>query len=127
MGIAWGPPFVPAVAGTGSAWKGKTVSDDKQRAQWIEHLKDEARAREAQQAGAGRMHSPMEGPLPYSSADLEQAIRAAVHAERERCAKAVEAWASAEHLRATFGALDHTQVQAVQQVLQALGAEIQRP
>lgn len=73
-----------------------------QRDQWADHLRDEAAAREAEQAAAGGSHEPVQGPLPYSADDLEDAIAAQVRQERERCAAIAERWCAQLALQDAF-------------------------
>jgi hypothetical protein len=70
------------------------MTDKKQRAQWAEHLRDEAGAIAQQQASAGTTHEPVEGPLPHTRNDTATAARDAVMAERQHCASIVASYAA---------------------------------
>ena len=70
------------------------MNDRSQRAQWASHLRDEAGAIAEQQVTAGDTHAPVEGPLPHSRDDTGAAVRAAILAERERCAAFVASFAA---------------------------------
>lgn len=72
------------------------MSNQDQRRQWADHMKDEAEALKRQQVTAGDTHSPVEGPLPHSSNDLQAAVAAAVAAENERCARLAEGWTAGD-------------------------------
>lgn len=100
------------------------MNQSRQREQWAEHLDDEASARKDQQAAAGPSHQPLEGPLPFSAENLEQATKAAVLAERERCARLVDGSASDEELAAAFPQFTEAQRRAAVEVLTALAADM---
>ncbi|MBC5766657.1 hypothetical protein [Ramlibacter albus] len=74
------------------------MNDPEQRAQWAEHLLDEADAIAAQQVTAGASHEPMAGPLPFTQDNMTDAIRLAVTEERARCAAVAEAFATEARL-----------------------------
>jgi hypothetical protein len=90
-------------------------------------MKDEAVAQEAQQASAGDSHTPLAGPLPYSAANLDDAIRWAVHAERERCANIAAAWSLDQRLREAWPHLTQPQLDLARDVAQAVSAQIRQP
>jgi len=70
------------------------MNDKKQRAQWAEHLRDEAGAIAKQQASAGTTHGPVEGPLPHSRNDTAKAAHEAAISERQHCAAIVASYAA---------------------------------
>lgn len=92
------------------------MSDTSQRAQWAEHLKDEAVELQAQQESAGSTHSPLAGPLPHSAGDLDTAIQA----ERERCVRIAEGWASEDVLRGAFPGLSEAEMRVAVDVVHAI-------
>lgn len=71
------------------------MSTRQRRSQRAEHLEDEGRAIALQQASAGGTHSPVAWALPATPVEVAIAIRAAVAAERERCARLAESFAAA--------------------------------
>ena len=93
------------------------MSDTAQHAQWAEHLKDEAVELQVQQESAGDTHSPLAGPLPHSVGDLD----AAIQAERERCVRIAEGWASQDALRSAFPGLSEGELRAAVDVAHAIG------
>ena len=101
------------------------MSDPAQRNEWAKHMKDEARAIARQQASAGASHGPVEGPLPYSHDNMAVAVRAAVDAERERCAKVAASFASDAQLLLVLGDVPGEQRAAgaavARRIAQALG------
>jgi hypothetical protein len=103
---------------------GIDVNQSSQREQWAEHLNDEASARRDQQAAAGPSHRPLEGPLPFSAENLERATKAAVSAERERCAGLADGAAKEERLAAAFPQFTEAQRQAAAEALSALAADM---
>lgn len=76
------------------------TNDKRQRAQWAEHLRDEAGAIAEQQASAGTTHGPVEGPLPHSRNDTATAAHDAVMSERQHCAAIVASYAAEAKLLA---------------------------
>lgn len=74
------------------------MNDPEQRAQWAEHLLDEADAIAAQQVTAGGTHEPMAGPLPFTQDNMTDAIRLAAVEERARCAAVADAFTSEARL-----------------------------
>lgn len=100
------------------------MSEQEQRRQWAEHLKDEAVALQKQQAEAGGTHTPVEGPLPHSAADLGAAVAAAVGAERERCARVAEGWASEDRIQRAFGEFTAPELRAAASVARSIGSDI---
>lgn len=102
------------------------MSDPKQRAQWSEHLKDEAAELQEQQTAAGEGHAPVGRPLPYSANDLEGAVWAAVQAECEACAALAEAWASGATAQSALAAATPAQVQAAQEVARGIAQAIRK-
>jgi len=71
------------------------MSSQQRRSERTEHLEDEGRAIALQQASAGGTHSPVAWDLPATPVEAATAIRAAVAAERERCARLAETFATA--------------------------------
>jgi hypothetical protein len=71
------------------------MNSQQRRRQRAQHLEDEGRAIALQQASAGGTHSPVAWALPATPEALAIAIRAAVAAERERCAHLAENFATA--------------------------------
>ena len=71
------------------------MNSRERRSQRAQHLEDEGRAIALQQASAGGTHSPVAWALPATPDALATAIRAAVAAERERCAHLAESFATA--------------------------------
>jgi hypothetical protein len=102
------------------------VTDAKQRAQWTEHMKDEATELQAQQVSAGEDHAPVGRPLPYSANDLDGAVAAAVQAEREACAAVAEAWASGATVQSAFADVSPAQVRLAQDVAGAIAQAIRQ-
>ena len=80
------------------------MSSQQRRSERAEHLEDEGRAIALQQASAGATHSPVEWALPATPDALATAIREAVAAERERCARLAETFATAPAAEAPPGA-----------------------
>lgn len=97
-----------------------------QRKQWADHMNEEAQAREAQQQAAGRSHSPVEGPLPYSANDLDEAVAAAVDTERQRCARIAESWSAEAKLLEAFGDFTEWELRAATATAQAVANDIRR-
>lgn len=79
------------------------MSTRQRRSQRAEHLEDEGRAIALQQASAGATHSPVAWALPATPVEVAIAIRAAVAAERERCARLAETFATAPAAEAPPG------------------------
>jgi hypothetical protein len=96
------------------------MNDSDQRNQWADHLRDEADARQAQQRSAGATHEPLQGPLPFSADDLEQAVRA----ERERCAAIADRWASPAAVSEAFADMTEWELKAAAEVAGAIGRSI---
>ena len=96
------------------------MSDSAQHAQWAEHLKDEAAELQVQQESAGDTHSPLAGPLPHSVGDLD----AAIEAERERCVRVAEGWASQDALRDAFPGLSEGELRAAVDVAHAVARSL---
>jgi hypothetical protein len=96
------------------------MSNTRQRAQWAEHLKDEAVELRAQQVSAGSTHSPVEGPLPHSADVLE----AAVHAERERCCAIASRWTSEVEVHRAFAEWTEWETRAAMEMARAILREI---
>ena len=71
------------------------MNSQQRRSERAEHLEDEGRAIALQQASAGGTHSPVAWDLAATPDALAIAIRAAVAAERERCAHLAESFATA--------------------------------
>jgi uncharacterized damage-inducible protein DinB len=92
------------------------MSNTRQRAQWAEHLKDEAVELRAQQVSAGSTHSPVEGPLPHSAEALESAVRA----ERERCCAIASRWTSEEEVRRAFAEWTEWETRAAMEMARAI-------
>jgi hypothetical protein len=103
-----------------SSRKEDEMSNTRQRAQWAEHLKDEAVELRAQQASAGSTHSPVEGPLPHSADVLE----AAVHAERERCCAIASRWTSEVEVHRAFAEWTEWETRAAMEMARAILREI---
>ena len=95
--------------------------------QWTEHMRDEAEAVQAQQLTAGSSHSPMAQHARYTEVQLGDAVRAAVAAERERCAALAEQWSSAERLQAAFGDFTEWELRAAASAARAVAGDIRRP
>lgn len=89
---------------------------------WARHMRDEARALEAQQVTAGSTHSPVERHASFTQAQLD----AAVQAERERCAAAAERWSQADTLRAAFANFTGAQQEAAAAAARAVASDIRR-
>ena len=102
------------------------MTDAKQRAQWSEHMKDEATQLQAQQALAGGDHSPVGGPLPFSANDLDGAVSGAVRAECEACAAVAEAWAMGGTVQAAFADVTPAQLRIAQDVARAIAQAIRQ-
>lgn len=102
------------------------MSNTEQRRQWAEHMDDEAKALQWQQRAAGGTHSPVEGPLPHSENDLAQAVAAAVHAERQRCAGIADRWREAALLPGTFPSQTEAERRAAAAIAAAIGDEMRR-
>ena len=92
------------------------MSNTRQRAQWAEHLKDEAAELRAQQASAGSTHSPVEGPLPHSADALESAVRA----ERERCCAIASRWTSEAEVHGAFAEWTEWETRAAMEMARAI-------
>ena len=78
------------------------MTNERQRQQWADHMRDEADAIDAQRASAGGRHEPQEKPLPFSRNDMSDAGEAASFGERRRCAQIAMAFASEAVLREQF-------------------------
>lgn len=102
------------------------MSDSKQRAQWSQHLKDEAAQLQAQQASAGQDHAPVGRPLPYSANDMEGAVAAAAQAEREACASVAESWASGATVQSAFSDVTPAELRLAQDVARAIAQAIRQ-
>lgn len=102
------------------------MSTNDQRRQWADHIADEARELQVQQRAAGQTHSPTEGPLPFTADQLEDAVRAAVDAERERCAAIADAWSAQPKLLAAFGGFSEPEARAAAAAARAIGSDIRR-
>ena len=92
------------------------MSTTRQRAQWAEHLKDEAVELRAQQLSAGSTHSPVEGPLPHSTDALEAAVRA----ERERCCAIASRWTSEAEVQGAFAEWTQWETRAAMEMARAI-------
>ena len=92
------------------------MSDTRQRAQWAEHLKDEAVELRAQQVSAGGTHSPVAGPLPHSA----DALDAAVRAERERCCALASRWTSEAEVHLAFAEWTEWEARAAVEMARAI-------
>jgi hypothetical protein len=90
------------------------MSSQQRRSERAEHLEDEGRAIALQQASAGATHSPVEWALPATPDTLAIAIRAAVAAERERCARLAETFATAPAAEAHLPGADAQQLAVAQ-------------
>jgi hypothetical protein len=102
----------------------RDLSTSDQRKLWAEHMEDEARALDLQQQEAGSTHSPVEGPLPYSADELNQAVAAAVAAERQRCAQIADNWTDETRLMQAFNGSTAAELRAAAAVARAVGDEI---
>lgn len=100
------------------------MSTDEQRKQWAEHIADEAEALQRQQRAAGGTHSPVEGPLPYTAAELETAVAAAVATERQRCAGIADAWSNDARLLQVFADFTEWELRAAVATARAVAGEI---
>lgn len=96
------------------------MSNTTQRAQWAEHLKDEAVELQAQQRAAGSTHSPVEGPLPHSADALESAVRA----ERERCCAIASRWTSEAEVHRAFAEWTEWETRAAVEMARAILRDI---
>lgn len=94
-----------------------------QERQWADHLRDEARALQHQQAAAGDTHSPTERVHPYTEQDLADHLRRAVQAERVRCAGIARAWAEPGRLASRFPGLDKEQLRLLLSVAAAIAQD----
>jgi hypothetical protein len=100
------------------------MSTSDKRRQWAAHTKDEGEALELQKVAAGRTHSVVEGPRPYSADQLEAAIAAAVGAERQRCAEIADRWSEEARLLEAFGDFTEWELRAAAATARAVGSEI---
>ena len=98
----------------------KGMNDHDQRGLWAGHLRDEAAEQRVQQESAGASHEPVNGPLPFSADNLDDAVRV----ERERCAYLAESWASEEKLRQTFADMTEWELRAAAEVARAIARGI---
>ncbi len=92
------------------------MSETRQRAQWAEHLKDEAVELRAQQVSAGGTHSPVAGPLPHSADALDDAVRA----ERNRCCAIASHWTSEAEVHLAFAEWTEWEVRAATEMARAI-------
>jgi hypothetical protein len=96
------------------------MTDSLQRQEWADHLGQEREALRAQQRSAGDTHEPVQGPLPHTADDL----KAAILAERERCAAIAAAWAAESRLRETFSDFTEWELKASAEVARAIANAI---
>lgn len=103
------------------------MNDTQRRAEWAEHLKDEADAIAVQQASAGGTHQPVGGPLPFSQDDVGAAVLLAVRAERERCAALAASFADPAILAEALPAAGEAQRSAAASVALRIAARLRVP
>jgi hypothetical protein len=96
------------------------MSNTRLRAQWAEHLKDEATELRAQQVSAGDTHSPVAGPLPHSADALEDAVQV----ERERCFGIAARWTSEAEVHRAFADWTEWETRAAMELARVIARAI---